>query len=75
MDLTFHQKNEPDPCHVLVLRIEFSKTVSGDNPIYARGLRHKDARLCHIVALVLWLMAPFHVYNETEGIDFTDNKA
>ena len=75
MDFTFHQENEPDPYHVLVMRIGFGKTVRGDKPIYARGLRHKDARLCHIGALGLWLMARFHIYNEMERVDFTDNKS
>lgn len=44
MDFTFHQENEPDPYHVLIMRIGFGKTVKGDNPIYARELRHRDAR-------------------------------
>ena len=35
MDFTFHQENEPDPYHVLVMRIGFGKAVRGDNPIYA----------------------------------------
>ena len=48
MEFTYHQENEPDPYHVLIMRIGFGKTVKGDNPIYARGLRHRDARLCHI---------------------------
>ena len=75
MDFTFQQENEPDPYHVLVMRIGFGKTVRGDKPIYAKGLRHKDARLCHIGALGLWLMARFHIYNEMERVDFTDNKS
>ena len=75
MDFTLHQENEPDPYHVLVMRIRFGKIVRGDNLIYARGLRHKDARFCHIGALGLWFMARFHIYNEIERVNFTDNKS
>ena len=57
------------------MRIGSGKTVLCDNPIYTRGLRHRDARLCHIGSLGLWLMARFHVFNEMEGIAFTDNKS
>ena len=44
IDFTFHQEHELDPYHVLAMIIEFGKTVKGDNPIYARGLRNKHAR-------------------------------
>ena len=75
VDFAFNQEKEPDPYHVLVMRIGFGKIVRDDNSIYVRGLRHKDARLCHIGTLGLWLMTRFHVYNEMEGINFIDNKS
>ena len=40
IDFTYHQENEPDPYYALIMRIGFWKTVKGDNPIHARGLRH-----------------------------------
>ena len=53
IDFTFHQENEPDPYHVLIMRIGFGKTTKVDEPLYARGIRHRDPRLCHIGALGL----------------------
>ena len=73
MDFTFHQENEPDPYHVLIMRIGFGKTIKGDKPLYARGIRHRDPIICHIGALGLWLMACFHIYNKMVQIDFSDN--
>ena len=75
MDFTYHQENEPDPYHILIMRIESRKTVSGDNAIYARELRYRDASLCHIGGLGLWLMDRFYVFNEMNGIDLIDNKS
>ena len=53
MDFTYHHENEPDLYHVLIMRIGFGETVKDEKPIYARGIRHRDARLCHIGALGL----------------------
>ena len=74
MDFNYTQKNEPDPYHVLIMRIGFGKTIKGDNPLYARGIRHRDPRLCHIGALGLWLMARFRIFNEMENIDFSNGR-
>ena len=53
MDFTFHQENELDPYHVLIVRIGLGKTIKGDKPLYARGIRYRNPRLCHIGALGL----------------------
>ena len=53
MDFTFHQENELDPYHVLIVRIGLGKTIKGDKTVYARGIRHRNPRLCHIGALGL----------------------
>ena len=62
MDSTFHQENESDPYHVLIMRIGFDKIVNGDHPLYACDVRHRDPKLCHIGALGLWLMALGFIY-------------
>ena len=59
IDLNYLQVNEPDPYHVLIIRIGSGKIIKGDNMLYARGIRHRDHRLCHIRALRLWLMVRF----------------
>ena len=75
MDFNYLQVNEPDPYHVLIMRIGSGKTIRGDNPLYARGIRHRDARLCHIGALGLWLMARFRIFDEMEKIDFSNGRS
>ena len=56
------------------MRIGSGKTIKRDNSLYSRGIRHRDARLCHIEALGLWLMARFRIFNEMEKIDFSNGR-
>ena len=74
MDFNYLQVNEPDPYHVLITRIVSGKTIKGDNPLYARGTRHRDPRICHIRALGLWLMARFSIFNEMDKLDFLNGR-
>ena len=53
MDVTFHQENEPNPYNVMIMRIGLGNIIKGDNPLYAPGIRYKDARLCHVGVLGL----------------------
>ena len=74
MDFKYLHVNEPDPYHVLITRIVSGKTIKGDNPLYARGTRHRDPRLCHIGVLGLWLMARFSIFNEMDKLDFLNGR-
>ena len=74
MDFKYLQVNEPDPYHVLIIRIGSGKIIKGDNILYARGKRHRDPRLCHIRALRLWLIVRFRIFNEMDKIDFSDGR-
>ena len=69
VDFNYLQVDKPDLYRVLIMRIDSGKTIKGDNPLYARGIRHRDPRLCHIGALELWLMARFRIFNEMDKID------
>ena len=58
------------PCHIMVKRIENGKT-NGLKTIYGRVMRHKEANLCLIGAIGLYLLSRFHL--NSENLNFFSN--
>ena len=73
-DLKFKSDCEKDSYHILLMRIGTGKTVK-EKPIYCKSLRHKDARLCSIGSLGLYLLGRFHYLDELKRIDFMKNSS
>ena len=73
-DFLFQQTLEPEPYHVLIMRIGNGKT-NQKNSIFGRVMRHRDPRLCAVGGIGMFLLARFHYTNEIETIDFTENKS
>ena len=59
------------PCQILVMRIAIGMT-NGLKTLYGRVMRHKDAQLCPVSALGLYLLTRFHLSGEV--LDFSSNE-
>jgi hypothetical protein len=72
--VTTHKKDvDPHPCYVLMMHIATGKT-NGYIKLYGRVCRHKDAKLCAIGALGMYLLYRFEKTREfAPPPDFTDN--
>jgi hypothetical protein len=69
--LTLHNQG-PSPCTVLILQVFTGKT-NRSTTLYGRVMRHKEANLCAIGALGLYLLMRLDHTDEMGGIDFTSN--
>ena len=71
-DFKFNQRLEPSPYHIGIQRVSMGKA-NADKVLYGRAIRHREPQLCSIGALGFYLMARFHVTDEIDCIDFSDN--
>ena len=72
-DFMLHPDCEPDPYHILIMRIGEGKVNADGTEVFGRVMRHKDPRLCAILALAIYLCMRFDVTGEIESIDFANN--
>ena len=60
-DFMMNPDNDPDPYHILIMRIGEGKGNANGNAVYVRVMRHKNPRLRAILALDIYLCMRFEV--------------
>ena len=73
-DFKFLQKRESAPYHIIVNRIGRGKTVK-EKAHFGKVMQHKDVLRCSIGALGLMFLGRFHILNEHQTMDFTNNES
>ena len=73
-DFKFLQKRESAPYHIIVNRIGRGKTVK-EKVHFGKVMQHKDVLRCSIGALGLMFLGRFHILNEHQTMDFTNNES